>query len=168
MPNLKSFNFNFKTISQIALWEITVELIWAGVGKWALDNNTVRDWGYLVVFCVALVSITAYLIFHDRQLRSTRSKDSTMKGVVGQIFVNQTVPLDGIDYIDCSFENCTFTWSGGPWAFHNPKHLGMQRLETKLKSAIDTVDLLKYLGFLGKDFAESWKHLPEEYFQSKP
>ena len=51
----------------IIAWEIAVELVWAGIGKWLLDNDTARDWGYLVVFCVALVCVTAYLILRGRR-----------------------------------------------------------------------------------------------------
>ena len=92
------------------------------------------------------------------------SVNQPLTPIIGQTFQNETVVMDGYDYVDCQFENCTFQWERGVWKMSNSESKN-HRFLTKTKVIVETVDILKFLHLLDARFAEDWKHLGEGRFR---
>lgn len=138
----------------------------------AISLGLSTDWWMVIGLSAFFLAIGVILYRHGHlisQVESVPIANQPIKGIIGQTFIDQTVFMDGCDYVDCVFQDCTFRWNGGRWAMHNPNIRGIRRFETKVEIASHTVDVLKFLGLLGNpEFAADWHHLPEEYFRSTP
>jgi hypothetical protein len=88
-----------------------------------------------------------------------------LKIIIGQTFKNKTILLDGKEFIECVFENCTFRWNGGKHTVQNCRIIGSKGIESQNSIIYSTIDILKSLGFLEKEFSDSWKRLPKEHFE---
>ena len=127
-----------------------------------------------VIFLVSLgaLSISVWLVngaFWGLKLLRGRMQSKThaafaisLEKGIGHHFRNERVPIDNRLYMDCTFENVTFVWDGGEGSMDNVHFQGTKRLEILNPERAVTVDVLKLLGFLTPEFAESWTHTPTE------
>lgn len=133
--------------------------------KVILDMFNVTSTPALVDFIskygLLLFSIAILLIIYIPILRN---KIFGLEQVINQTFKNKTITLDGKQYIDCIFDNCTFRWNGENYSLRNFKRIGTLGIESQNPTVYNTVDLLKALNFLEKEFSNSWKHLSKEHF----
>jgi hypothetical protein len=118
----------------------------------------------LSVVSLLALAVTWYVLYAVRSAAPPKPASVTLQEIVGQEFKNTKVVLDGYIYTDCTFENVTFRWDGGPSAVRGTrtKIIGTRRFESFNPSAVNTVDILDALGFLEPGFAADWKHLPPE------
>jgi len=104
-------------------------------------------WGFLVAGLFAYITDITYHsiwfqnLYWDRPLVQVWQKE----------FKNQTVPLDGLEYVECIFENVTFEYEGkGPTRFTNSKIIGQQtRIHTHNPVVAQTMTLVTGLGGMG-------------------
>jgi|HubBroStandDraft_6_1064221.scaffolds.fasta_scaffold690412_2 hypothetical protein len=87
-----------------------------------------------------------------------------LQAVYDKTYTNQVVDIDGHDFNRCIFDNVTIRYNGGAYVFRQSRFNGV-RFETPNTTIANSIGLLKTLGFLEPNFAESWKHLPPEYFK---
>jgi hypothetical protein len=50
-----------RTVIHVVVTEAVVNLCWAAVSQWIVNNGTVRDWGFLVLSSLALVGVFWFL-----------------------------------------------------------------------------------------------------------
>jgi hypothetical protein len=77
----------------------------------------------------------------------------------------EIVTLDNCAFYDCTFDQSTFRWHGGPCMLSNPKIVGGHRFESTHVGIISTIDLMRSLNFLEPEFAKSWSLLPPSHFK---
>ena len=117
---------------------------------------------------VGLLTCAAIIVLIRRATPGKRpAPPASVVEVVGQNFENQTVPIDFRVYRNCTFKSCTFKWDGGPGAIVDCQTEGSRRFETQNEVSLHTVDVLRFLGFLDLEFANSWTRKPADYFASK-
>ncbi len=88
-----------------------------------------------------------------------RARDAApaMQNVFAKTFQNELIVMDNHTYVDCSFTNVTFKWSGGPYMIVRGNITGTNSFETRSSDVANTIDFLKMLGFLEPTFSASWK-----------
>jgi hypothetical protein len=75
------------------------------------------------------------------------NKDAKLAVVDGRSFVNETVPIDGYKYINCTFTNVTFRYNGTtPPEFMNDRFVGSVWISTGNDAVAATMAVLKGLG----------------------
>jgi hypothetical protein len=91
-------------------------------------------------------------LWHDR-----------LERIYDQEFANQTVILDGKEFVQCDFSNVTFSWKGGQFSIIRGTINGVSSLLLPEGSAIaDTANLLRTLNFLTPEAARSYRLVPKE------
>jgi len=71
------------------------------------------------------------------------NNDTKLKRVAHRVFKNEVVPLDGMEYIDCTFENITFYYNGTTRiSLVSPNITGGPRFRTDNKSIVATLAFL--------------------------
>lgn len=111
----------------------------------------------LLIFSVAIL-LFIYVPVIKRKLFG-------MKIIIGQTFKNKTINLDGKEFIECVFENCTFRWNGERHSVQNCRIIGSKGVESQNPTIYNTIGFLKALGLLEKEFSDSWRYLPKEHFE---
>lgn len=124
--------------------------LWAYLSKLSAPLVAVIGLGTCVGSLSLIVLLKSLLADNTRQTQNIYSKS----------FVNEKVILDGFIYHECNFTNVTFVWNGGAGGILHCTVSGHKRLETFHTTAVATIDILKGMGFLEKEFSDSWKHLP--------
>ncbi len=85
--------------------------------------------------------------------------------IIGVKFDKKTIKLDGKNFIECNFTDCTFRWNGDRKFIIENCHInGYKGFETPNSLISGTVKTLRMLHLLDKEFADSWKSKPKEYF----
>ena len=79
-----------------------------------------------------------------------------LTNVYDQNFVNQVVPLDNMDFHNCSFTNVTFQFDGGNFYFEQSRFIGRENIKLNDPKIINSIFLLKIIGALTPQFADSW------------
>ncbi len=69
----------------------------------------------------------------------------------------ESITLDGYEYKNATFVDSIIVWNGGDFHLENVRFLGTRNFRTDNETIVSTIDTLKILGFLDKDFADSWK-----------
>jgi hypothetical protein len=102
------------------------------VKDWLSDQRVGISWQVVLIMAVVLIGLASValqfigLIWPTWRWRSStavesplewyngvlRWKEGRLKQVASKEFRNQEVPLDGIEYIDCSFDGVTFVYKG--------------------------------------------------------
>jgi hypothetical protein len=121
------------------------------MGKVSMDNSQGRQ---ILLLVLIFSSLAMSGIGWYRISRLPRFSDdmSNFKVVTHQKFKNETVPLDGIEYIDCDFENVTFVFQGTtPVYLKNNRLTGSIWVQSGNGSVTSTAALLKGLGWLKPD-----------------
>lgn len=83
-------------------------------------------WSYLPIVLLALVAIIWIIKLIKKPNTSTNMHSSfdpemKVKQILNQRYLNITVPLDGFEYVNCTFENVTFVYEGkGPSGMIRP------------------------------------------------
>lgn len=72
-------------------------------------------------------------------------------------FEDVRVLLDGTRFINCKFTNAIFMWNGGIFSIEGIVIDGSVGFSTENQTVANAVDVLKALGFLNQQFAESWR-----------
>jgi hypothetical protein len=71
------------------------------------------------------------------------NNDTKLKRVAHRVFKNEVVPLDGMEYIDCTFENITFYYNGTTRiSLVSPNITSGPRFRTDNKSIVATLALI--------------------------
>jgi hypothetical protein len=71
------------------------------------------------------------------------NNDTKLKRVARRAFKNEVVPLDGTEYIDCTFENVKFYYNGTTRiSLVSPKIINPPRFSTDNKSIVATIAFL--------------------------
>ncbi len=129
-----------------------------------LAQNPIDDW--VMAGGAATASFALAMLVQPYLLKlSRRVRHGKLKKVYNRAFSNQVIVLDGHLYDGCTFSNVTLRWHGGQCFVINSKVLGYTRFETTNTDFVRLIDILKTLGFLNPQFASSWQHEPEEYFE---
>jgi hypothetical protein len=107
----------------------------------------------ILLILILGILLAAYTLFWNKPKFNT----ILTKQYAGQIFRNQTVILDNASYIDCTFTDVTFRWSGAPFMFLRANIQGYRNIEVLDNHIANAIDLLKALGFLETEFSTSWQ-----------
>lgn len=118
-------------------------------------------------FVPALLFVVATIIFLVRtfapgqlDVANQNPKETKLELITGQNFKNETVLLDGKSYHNCTFDNVTFRWNGGPFSIFRGTVIGHRRIEVHDQKVVDTIDMLQSLELLEATFGADWKHIP--------
>lgn len=114
-----------------------------------------------------LVSVaTAILLWRTlSEGKQSQAQKSSLEKIEDRKFANTVVAVDGKYFLNCTFSNVTFRYSGGAFYFVNAQLVGHRRFETQHVSIRNGVTLLKVIGLLNPEFAASWTDLPPEHFE---
>jgi hypothetical protein len=155
----------------MALVTMGLAIFWPWVGghwpkfKQLMAQIVSNDYAFGAVAVVVLL-----IFFADFALRvgwiSRPSTDQTgsLTPVYNQIYDGQVIELDGKAFHNCTFNNVTFRWKGGPYLMDTVQITGSRRFETPVGVIGNTVITLKALKLLNQEFADNWRSLPSEYF----
>ncbi len=79
--------------------------------------------------------------------------------LVGKKFSDTDIWVDGVEYNECTFRDCTFHYAGrGAFVFIGCRFEGTRRFYSPDGAVTETIALLKGLGLLGNaEFATAWK-----------
>ena len=97
-----------------------------------------------------------------------RWREGRLKQVAGKEFVNQEVPLDGIEYIDCVFDGVTFVYNGTGKTGISGKSIikakpdGKPNIQFKTESPIvgSAFLIFQEMGFLREDAKRRIESIP--------
>jgi len=79
-----------------------------------------------------------------------------------QTFTDQEIRLDGNEFVECQFKNCTVTYGGGPI----PKLAGCSFVDIRLSFAEAALNTLAFMTILCQGFGEGGKQLIEQTFEN--
>lgn len=68
-----------------------------------------------------------------------------MKVIVGGEFRSETVPLDGHNYINCTFSDVMFNYEGGSYEMHNCKVIAPVRVQSNNQTILRGIGLMSSL-----------------------
>lgn len=114
-----------------------VKAKWPALSGWMRPNIAMA----LIVLSLGL---SAYGLYIRREaepyrFRWTNSKDFVMKKIEYKKFVNEVVPLDGISYRYCTFQNVTFLYNAvSPLTMEYNQILGQSQFRTENPSVLAT------------------------------
>ncbi|HEV8415588.1 MAG TPA: hypothetical protein VGQ49_18510 [Bryobacteraceae bacterium] len=101
------------------LWVLALLLTWGGIGYDYYDRH------------------------HNEAFQDIPAAEVKMR----QSFKNKEVPLDGIAYVECTFENVTFVYNAKrPYQLIGNRFQGTNNLRSDSKGVVATIGLLKGLG----------------------
>jgi hypothetical protein len=87
-----------------------------------------------------------------------------MSRIKGRTYNGETVSLDGIEFVGCTFLDCVFKWNGGPYKFDDGTAFGgFRAVVTDNQQIADTVSMLKGFRLLEREFAENWQRSTNHY-----
>lgn len=150
-----------------AMWKQIRKRAWlppsvaASFSKAALDAR---------IWIVALLTIFVYGIAPEVYRRAvnppsiqvgpssaTGTTGVPLQQLIGKHFENQEVRLDGKWFINCTFENVTIEYNGGPMRVDNPTRKGTFAFKTNSVPVSGSVEVLRMFGVLTPEFVEKWQ-----------
>ncbi len=92
-----------------------------------------------------------------------RLKIFGLEKIVGKRFTNRTVVLDGKEFVNCIFENCTIEWRGGTTSYTGLKRIGPTHFQFRgNKQVVMTINFLKTFHALDATFSKSIRNLKSD------
>lgn len=105
---------------------------------------------FLTTLAVLTVSLVAILLKGPDPLKL--QSHQTPEKVTAREFINQVVPLDGFEYVGCTFRNVTFAYNGtAPVGLIGSHIHGGIQVSTDSEIVIGAVAIMKGLGLLRSD-----------------
>lgn len=97
------------------------------------------------------VAAKASLSFPDDALQT----GTTLIPVIGNTYTNETVIIDGRNFINCEFNGCTIQWNGNDFIFTTCLFHGAQKLVSSVPQVAGTMQLAKVCGLLNENTSGS-------------
>ena len=85
-----------------------------------------------------------------------------LQKVFNKHFKNETVPIDGKHFIDCTFVNCTLRYNGGKYTFDKGQQAGVD-IYSENEAVVGTIQLLQELELLNPNLAKNIRRVPKGY-----
>lgn len=89
-------------------------------------------------------------------------KKHILELVVNKRFENQVIILDGKNFIDCAFENCTIEWKGEPYAFSNLKWKNLSFRFRENNQLVNAVGFMRAFKLLDVQFLKALQAVEEK------
>lgn len=93
----------------------------------------------------------ASLSFPDDALQS----GTTLIPVIGNSYNNETIIIDGRNFINCEFNGCIIQWNGNDFIFTTCIFHGIQKLVSSVPQVAGTMQLAKVCGLLNENTKSS-------------
>jgi hypothetical protein len=134
-----------------ALWDRRPKAITVGIDEDNFSNarpprvvkdNVVPALVMLGAFVLLGAGLSYTFKFDQKEALETNSRDNMVE-VYDEYFYNEKVVLDWHSYIDCTFENVTFVYNGGPVNFRHNTVRGDRNFASGNPDVNEVIALLK-------------------------
>ena len=93
------------------------------------------------------VATKASLSFPD----DAQQDGTTLIPVIGNSYNNETIIIDGRNFINCEFNECTIQWNGNDFIFTTCIFNGIQKLVSPVPQVAGTMKLAQVCGLLNEN-----------------
>ena len=80
---------------------------------------------------------------------------STLIPVINKSYNNETIIIDGRNFINCEFSDCTIQWNGNDFIFTSCVFNGIQKLVSPVPQVAGTMKLAEVCGLLNENIQGS-------------
>ena len=81
----------------------------------------------------------------------TQQDGTTLIPVIGNSYSNETIIIDGRNFINCEFNECTIQWNGNDFIFTTCIFNGIQKLVSPVPQVAGTMKLAQVCGLLNEN-----------------